>query len=181
MYEAIEQHTGAHLAGKDRNALAEIANGLGLEIDDSMGSGKIVDEIFGAFVEPHLIQPAFIVDYPVELSPLAKHHRSKPGLVERFEAYCNGRELCNAFSELNDPDDQRARFEEQRRLHAGGDDEAMQLDEDDLRALEYGMPPTAGLGIGVDRLAMIMTNQESIRDVIFFPLLRPEMPAEEEA
>lgn len=179
MYDAIEQHTGARLAGRDRDALAEIGKGLGIEVDDSMGSGKIIDEIFGAFVEPHLIQPTFIVDYPVELSPLAKHHRSKPGLVERFEAYCNGRELCNAFSELNDPEDQRSRFEEQRRLRAGGDDEAMQLDEDYLRALEYGMPPTAGLGVGVDRLAMVMTNQESIRDVILFPLLRPELPADE--
>lgn len=180
MYEAIERYAGARLAGKDRDALAEIGNGLGLEVDDSMGSGKIIDEIFGAFVEPHLIQPTFIVDYPVELSPLAKHHRSKPGLVERFEAYCNGRELCNAFSELNDPEDQRVRFEEQRRLRAGGDDEAMELDEDYLRALEYGMPPTAGLGVGVDRLAMVMTNQQSIRDVILFPLLRPEMPADAE-
>lgn len=179
MYDAIEQHTGARLAGRDRDALAEIGKGLGIEVDDSMGSGKIIDEIFGAFVEPHLIQPTFIVDYPVELSPLAKHHRSKPGLVERFEAYCNGRELCNAFSELNDPEDQRSRFEEQLRLRAGGDDEAMQLDEDYLRALEYGMPPTAGLGVGVDRLAMVMTNQESIRDVILFPLLRPELPADE--
>ena len=174
MLEAIEETTGHDLFGKSRDELATIARGLGLDIDSTMGSGKIIDEIFGEFVEPHLIQPTFITDYPVELSPLAKRHRSKPGLVERFEAIVGGKELCNAFSELNDPADQRARFEEQARLRADGDDEAMQLDEDYLRALEYGMPPTAGLGVGVDRLAMLMTNQESIRDVILFPLLRPE-------
>lgn len=174
LLDAIEDKTGHQLFGKSRADLVPIAEDLGLEIDDTMGVGKIIDEIFGAFVEPHLIQPTFITDYPVELSPLAKQHRSKPGLVERFEAIVNGKELCNAFSELNDPDDQRARFEAQAHLRAAGDDEAMQIDEDYLRALEYGMPPTAGLGVGIDRLAMIMTNQPSIRDVILFPLLRPE-------
>jgi lysyl-tRNA synthetase class 2 len=174
LLEAIEEKTGKDLAGKNRDELAAIAKGLGLEIDETMGSGKIIDEVFGEFVEPHMIQPTFITDYPVELSPLAKRHRSKEGLVERFEAICNGKELCNAFSELNDPDDQRSRFEDQVGLGQRGDTEAMQLDEDYLRALEYGMPPTAGLGIGIDRLAMLMTDSRSIRDVILFPLLRPE-------
>ena len=181
LLEAIQEKTGEDLYGKSREELAVIGKKLGLEIEDSMGSGKIIDEIFGEFVEPHLIQPTFITDYPVELSPLAKNHRTKKGLVERFEAICNGKELCNAFSELNDPDDQRARFEDQERLALEGDDEAMQIDEDYLRSLEYGMPPTAGLGIGIDRLAMLMTNSRSIRDVIFFPLLRPETEEEIES
>jgi lysyl-tRNA synthetase class 2 len=139
-----------------------------------MGSGAIIDAVFSVKAEPFLIQPTFITDYPVEMSPLAKKHRSEPGLVERFEAIVNGQEICNAFSELNDPLDQRARFEEQAKLRERGDEEAQVLDEDYLRALEYGMPPTAGLGIGIDRLTMLLTNKDSIRDVIFFPQMKPE-------
>ena len=139
-----------------------------------MGKGKLIDEIFGETCEAKLIQPTFITDYPVEMSPLAKKHRSKEGLVERFEAVCNGKEICNSFSELNDPIDQRQRFESQLELGKRGDEESMVLDEDFLRALEFGMPPTAGLGIGIDRIAMIMTNSNSIQDVLFFPQMRPE-------
>ncbi len=174
MFEAIQHYTGIDISEMDENQLRDVADKLGLNLDESMGKGKIIDEIFGEKCEPQLVQPTFITDYPIEMSPLAKKHRSKEGLVERFEVICNNKEICNAFSELNDPLDQRKRFEEQLELGKRGDEEAMMLDEDFLRALEYGMPPTAGLGVGIDRLTMIMTNQPSIQDVIFFPQMKPE-------
>jgi len=174
MFEAIKKETGEDLSGKTDAELRDIAHKLKIHVDKTMGKGKIIDEIFGEYVEPKLIQPTFITDYPVEMSPLAKKHRSKEGLVERFEAICNGKEIANSFTELNDPIDQRQRLEDQASLRSAGDDEAMAIDEDFIRALEYGMPPTAGIGIGIDRLAMIMTNSDSIRDVLFFPHMRPE-------
>ncbi len=177
MYEAIAHFTGTDVSDMDEAEMRKFAESIGVDTDDSMGRGKLIDEIFGEKCEPHLIQPTFITDYPVEMSPLAKKHRSKHGLVERFEAICNGKEICNAFSELNDPIDQRQRFEEQIELGRRGDPEAMVLDEDFLRAIETGMPPTAGLGIGIDRLAMILTNRQSIQDVLFFPQMRPEKTA----
>ena len=174
MYEAIEHFTGIDISEMDEVIMSETAKKLGVKVDKSMGRGKLIDEIFGEKCEGELIQPTFITDYPVEMSPLAKKHREHDGLVERFEAICNGKEICNAFSELNDPIDQRSRFEEQLELGKKGDEEAMVLDEDFLRAIEYGMPPTAGLGIGIDRLSMIMTNSNSIQDVLFFPQMKSE-------
>ncbi|SEL34196.1 lysine--tRNA ligase [Parapedobacter koreensis] len=174
IYDAIKEHTGFEVDGLDESGLREVCKQLGIPTDESMGKGKLIDEIFGEKCEHHYIQPTFIIDYPVEMSPLTKKHRSKPGLVERFELMINGKELANAYSELNDPIDQRIRFEEQLKLMERGDDEAMFIDYDFLRALEYGMPPTSGIGIGIDRLAMLMTNQQSIQDVLFFPQMRPE-------
>jgi lysyl-tRNA synthetase class 2 len=174
MFEAIRHFTGVDISTMDEKALRETCKSLNVPMDDTMGKGKLIDQIFGEKCEPKLIQPTFIMDYPIEMSPLAKKHRSVPGLVERFEAICNSKEIANSFSELNDPIDQRQRFEEQLELGKRGDEEAMTLDEDFLRALEYGMPPTAGLGIGIDRLSMIMTNSPSIQDVLFFPQMKPE-------
>ena len=174
MYEAIKEFTGIDISEMNGDQMTAAAASIGIHVDKTMGRGKIIDEIFGEKCEAKLIQPTFITDYPQEMSPLAKKHRTMPGLVERFEAICNGKEICNAYSELNDPIDQRARFEEQLELAKRGDEEAMQLDEDFLRAIDYGMPPTSGLGIGIDRLAMIMTNSNSIQDVLFFPQMRPE-------
>ena len=175
MYEAIEKFTGIDISNMNENELRRVAAQLNVPIDDTMGKGKLIDEIFGETCEEKLIQPTFIYDYPIEMSPLAKKHRSKEGLVERFEAVCNCKEICNAYSELNDPIDQRKRFEEQLELGKRGDPESMVLDEDFLRAIEYGMPPTSGLGIGIDRLAMMMTNSTSIQDVLFFPQMKPEI------
>ncbi len=172
--DSIKEYTGKEIEGKSESELRAIASELGLKLDPKVGSGKIIDEIFGEFIEPKLIQPTFILDYPIEMSPLTKKHRSKAGLVERFELIVAGKEVCNAYSELNDPIDQRERLEEQARLRERGDDEAMGVDEDFLRAIEFGMPPTAGIGIGIDRLTMLITGQESIRDVIFFPTMKPE-------
>ena len=158
----------------DEDGLREVCKQKGISVTKAMGYGKLIDELFGELAEGKLIQPTFVTDYPVEMSPLTKKHRSKPGLVERFELIINGKEVANAYTELNDPIEQRHRFEEQLKLADRGDDEAMALDEDFLRALEYGMPPTTGIGIGIDRLTMLMTNQTSIQEVLFFPQMRPE-------
>ena len=174
IYDAIKEHTGLEVDGLDEKGLRDVCRQLDIPTDESMGKGKLIDEIFSEKCEHHYIQPTFIIDYPVEMSPLTKKHRSKADLVERFELMINGKELANAYTELNDPIDQRIRFEEQLKLMERGDDEAMFIDYDFLRALEYGMPPTAGIGIGIDRLAMLMTNQQSIQDVLFFPQMRPE-------
>jgi lysyl-tRNA synthetase class 2 len=174
MTEAIKKHTGYDISGKNENELRDICNKLGIETDTTMGKGKLIDEIFGEKCEHHYIQPTFITDYPIEMSPLTKKHRENPELTERFELMVNGKELANAYSELNDPIDQRERFEEQLKLSEKGDDEAMFIDQDFLRALEYGMPPTSGMGIGIDRLTMFMTNSSSIQDVLFFPQMKPE-------
>lgn len=175
--EAIKIHTGADVAGMGEVELRETAKKLGLEVDETMGVGKLIDEIFGEKCEHFYVQPTFITDYPKEMSPLTKEHRDNPALTERFELMVNGKELANCYSELNDPIDQRERFEEQLRLSENGDDEAMFIDQDFLRALEYGMPPTSGIGIGIDRLVMLMTNNSSIQEVLFFPQMRPEKKA----
>lgn len=174
IYGAIKEHTGIDVSKMNEEELRATCKKLNIEVDNSMGKGKLIDEIFGEKCESHYVQPTFITDYPVEMSPLTKKHRSEEGLVERFELIINGKEIANAYSELNDPIDQRERFEEQVKLQERGDDEAMFIDYDFLRALEYGMPPTAGIGIGIDRLCMLLTNQPSIQDVLFFPQMRPE-------
>ncbi len=177
MYESIQKYTGIDVSKMTEAEIAQVCKDLGIEINDSMGRGKLIDEIFGEKVEANLIQPTYITDYPIEMTPLAKKHRSEEGLVERFELFVNGKEIANAYSELNDPIDQKERFEDQLKLAARGDDEAMAMDDDFVRALEYGMPPTSGLGIGIDRLVMLMTNQSTIQEVLFFPQMRPEKKA----
>ncbi len=174
MYDSIKEFTGFDISTMDEDGIRNVCIQLGIHADAKWGKGKLIDEIFGSKCEGNYIQPTFITDYPVEMSPLTKKHRSKPGLVERFELMCNGKEIANAYTELNDPLEQRERFEEQTKLMERGDDEAMFIDHDFLRALEYGMPPTSGIGFGIDRIAMLLTNQHSIQDVLLFPMMRPE-------
>jgi len=177
MLEAIKEYAGVDVSGMDEAQLRNACRTMNIPINDTMGKGKLIDAIFGEKCEYHLIQPTFIIDYPIAMSPLCKRHRANPDLTERFELFVNGKELCNAYSELNDPIDQLERFQEQLKLSEKGDDEAMFIDMDFVRALEYGMPPTSGMGVGVDRLVMLMTNQPSIQDVLFFPQMRPEKKA----
>jgi lysyl-tRNA synthetase class 2 len=174
MYESIQKYTGIDVSEMTEAELVQTCKDLGIATDDTMGRGKLVDELFSEKVEANLIQPTYITDYPIEMTPLAKKHRSKEGLVERFELFVMGKEIGNAYTELNDPIDQRERFEDQLKLADRGDDEAMAMDDDFIRSLEYGMPPTSGLGIGIDRLVMLMTNQSTIQEVLFFPQMRPE-------
>jgi lysyl-tRNA synthetase class 2 len=174
IYDAIREATGTDVSGLDEDSLRTLCRQLHIPVENNVGKGKLIDTLFGAMSEHLYIQPTFIIDYPIEMSPLTKKHRSKKGLVERFELIINGKEIANAYSELNDPVDQRERFEEQANLMERGDEEAMFIDNDFLRALEYGMPPTAGIGIGIDRLCMLLTNQPSIQDVLLFPQMRPE-------
>lgn len=181
MLDSIKEHTGYDLTDMNEEQIREVCKKLNMEIDDTMGKGKLIDEIFGEFCEGTYIQPTFITDYPIEMSPLTKRHRNNPNLTERFELMVNGKELCNAYSELNDPIDQLERFEEQMRLSEKGDDEAMIIDKDFVRALEYGMPPTSGMGIGMDRLVMLMTGQSTIQEVLFFPQMRPEKTVKKDA
>jgi len=181
MLEAIKEYAGVDVSGMDEAQLRDTCRTMNIPINDTMGKGKLIDAIFGEKCEEHLIQPTFIIDYPIAMSPLCKRHRANPDLTERFELFVNGKELCNAYSELNDPIDQLERFQEQLKLSEKGDDEAMFIDMDFVRALEYGMPPTSGMGVGVDRLVMLMTNQPSIQDVIFFPQMRPEKKAKRDS
>jgi lysyl-tRNA synthetase class 2 len=174
LFDAIKEHTGFDVSGMDEAALRDVCHQLHIEVDKSMGRGKLIDEIFSEKCEKHYIQPTFITDYPVEMSPLTKKHREKEGVVERFELMINGKEIANAYSELNDPIDQYERFLDQVKLMERGDDEAMFIDHDFIRAMEFGMPPMSGIGIGIDRLAMLLTNQHTIQEVLFFPQMRPE-------
>jgi lysyl-tRNA synthetase class 2 len=174
MYDAIKQYTGIDISQMNEEQVRDVCRRLHVHVDNTMGRGKMIDELFGDKCEEHFVQPTFLIDYPVEMSPLTKKHRSKQGLVERFELLVNGKEIANAYTELNDPIDQRERFEDQVKLMERGDEEAMYIDYDFLRALEYGMPPTSGIGFGIDRICMLLLNQPSIQDVLLFPMMRPE-------